>query len=92
VQGWLPNEATLEATINALRRVGYVRRADASLPEDQADPAPSEDASAPTPQDHQQMRTLTAGTLVLAIHTQNQAHADEVTRIMRENGATRTKR
>jgi hypothetical protein len=60
VQGWFPNDARLEATINALRRAGYVR-ADASLPEDPADPAPGEDASAPTPQDHQQMRTPTAG-------------------------------
>ena len=60
MQGWFPNDATLETTINALRGAGYVW-ADASLPKDPTDPAPGEDASAPTAQDHQQMRTLTAG-------------------------------
>jgi len=32
-----------------------------------------------------------AGTLMLAMHVNDQAHADEVTRIMRDNGSTRTK-
>ena len=32
-----------------------------------------------------------AGTLVLAVHVTTQAQADEVTRIMRENGASKTK-
>lgn len=32
-----------------------------------------------------------AGTLVLAVHATTQAQADEVTRIMRENGASKTK-
>jgi hypothetical protein len=32
-----------------------------------------------------------ADTLTLAMHVNDQAHADEVTRIMRDNGSTRTK-
>ena len=151
VQGWFPGNDALQATIHGLRSAGYVR-ADASLPVDQAGSRPGEDASGPTPEDRQQMRTLNtgmagyaggvlaaavavasgvglpvaagaalvaglgsggimerighavqrkqvherdrqgaAGTLVLAMHVADQGHADEVTRIMRESGATLTK-
>ncbi len=151
VQGWFPNNDALQATIHGLRNAGYVR-ADASLPENQAGSRPGEDASGPTPEDHQQMRTMNtgmagyaggvlaaavavasgvgvpvaagaalvaglgsgsimerighvvgqkqidardrqgaAGTLVLAMRVADQRHADEVTRIMRESGATQTK-
>ena len=142
VQGWFPDDAALQATIDGLRRAGYVR-ANASL---------GGDEKPPTPIDEQQMRILTtstastagamlagvavlasgaaiplafgaamaaalglgaltecvgqkevqkhidernrhgaAGTLMLAMHVNDQAHADEVTRIMRDNGSTRTK-
>ena len=151
VQGWFPDNASLQATIHGLRSAGYVR-ADASLREGEAGPGPGRDASGPTPVDHQQMRTLNtgmagyaggvlaaavavasgvgvpvaagaavvaglgsggvmerigralqqkqiderdrqgaAGALLLAMHVADQEHAGEVTRIMRESGATLTK-
>ena len=151
VQGWFPDNASLQATIQGLRNAGHVR-ADASLVEDEPGSEPDKDASGPTPEDRQQVRTLStgmagyaggvlaagiavasgvgvpvaagaalvaglgsggimerighalqqkqiderdrqgaAGTLLLAMHVADQGHADEVTRIMRESGATLTK-
>ncbi len=60
VQGWFPGDDALQVTISGLRSAGYVR-ADASLPEDQAGSKPGEDASGPTQEDHQQMRTMNTG-------------------------------
>lgn len=157
VQGWFPNNDTLQAAIDKLTLAGY-DRADFSIPEEQAftDPAavtPNEGAEAPsTPIDHQQIRTMNtgmagyagatiaagavvatggaaalavgaaaaaglgvaavsagigqaadkaqvdeydrrgaAGTLMLAVHVTDQGKADQVSQIMRENGAMETK-
>jgi len=156
VQGWFPDDNSLQAAIAALALENY-DRTDFSLPEGKAtNPSASmtgEGAEAPeTPIDHQQFRTMgtgmasyagaviaagvvvasggsaalvaglaaaaglgaaavsegigtatyqshtneydrhgAAGTLVLAVHATTQAQADEVARIMRENGASKTK-
>jgi hypothetical protein len=66
VQGWFPDDATLQAALGKLTLAGH-DRADFSLPEEQvlANPAtatPNESAVAPeTPIDHQQIRTMNAG-------------------------------
>lgn len=57
VQGWFPDNDALQATVRGLRDAGYDRE-DASLSEDPPGPRPREEVSGPTPEDHQQVRTL----------------------------------
>ena len=58
VQGIFPDSSALRAAIDGLKQAGYVH-ADAVLPEDQDGPRPGADDSAPTEENHQQMRILT---------------------------------